>query len=261
MSIPRLELLALLIGMRSLKFVSKELKLESTKITVWTDSQCVLNWIKTKKSLSVFVRNRLIEILSEKSVEFRYINTKKNPADLPSRRLSSNDLKGNSLWWKVPEWLTHNQMLWRTWTNNMANMPKIDEKTFEKIQSEVRGSTPLYEASAIAQETQVFPKTASQAVKTDVTPPFEIKAEQRKHYVDLSKGEMVLNKSIVKSQLNPKIENDGLIRCYGRLKNADLPEETINSILLPTRENIFELLIEGHHKKTFHAGVNHTSTS
>ena len=37
MSILQLELLALLIGMRSLKFVSKEIKLESTKITVWTD--------------------------------------------------------------------------------------------------------------------------------------------------------------------------------------------------------------------------------
>ena len=55
MSIPRLELLALLIGIRSLKFVSKELKLDNTKITVWTDSQYVLNWIKTKKPLSVFV--------------------------------------------------------------------------------------------------------------------------------------------------------------------------------------------------------------
>ena len=185
-------------------------------------------------------------------------------------------------------------------------MPKINEKTLEKIQSEVRGSKTLYEASTIAQGKQVFPKTASQAIKTGVTPPFEIKAEnysslnkvlritayanpfiknlkninkprgvskvnetemaniawikylQRKHYIDLSKGEMVLNKSVVKSQLNPKIENDELIRCYGRLRNADLPEETINPILLPTREKIVELLIDNHHKKTFHAGVNHS---
>ena len=36
------------------------------------------------------------------------------------------------------------------------------------------------------------------------------------------------------------------------------PEETINPILLPTWEKIVELLIEDHHKKTFHAGVNHT---
>ena len=69
---------------------------------------------------------------------------------------------------------------------------------------------------------------------------------------------MVLNKSIVKNQLNPKIENDVLIRCYSRLNDADFPEETINPILLPTWEKIVELLIEDHHKKTFHAGVNHT---
>ena len=69
---------------------------------------------------------------------------------------------------------------------------------------------------------------------------------------------MVLNKSIVKNQLNPKIESDVLIRCYGRLNDADFPEETINPILLPTWEKIVELLIEDHHKKTFHAGVNHT---
>ena len=69
---------------------------------------------------------------------------------------------------------------------------------------------------------------------------------------------MVLNIWIVKSQLNPKMENDGWIRCYGGLKNVDLPEEIISPILLPTRKKTVELLIEDHHKKTFHAGVNHT---
>ena len=123
MSIPRLELLALLIGTRSLKFVSKKLKLENIKITAWTDSQCVLNWIKTKKSLSFFVRNILTEITSEKNLEFRYIHTKENPADLPIRGLSSSDLKENSLWWKGPEWLKQDQISWPTW-----NMPKIDKK-------------------------------------------------------------------------------------------------------------------------------------
>ena len=47
-------------------------------------------------------------------------------------------------------------------------MPKIDEKKLEKIQSEVRGSKTLYEALAISQENQVFPKPANQTVKTDV---------------------------------------------------------------------------------------------
>ena len=77
-----------------------------------------------------------------------------------------------------------------------------------------------------------------------------IKYLQRKHYIELPKGVTVLNKSIIKSQLNPKIENDGLIRCYGRLSNGNLPEETINPILLPKREKVVELLLQYHQRFT-----------
>ena len=42
-TIPRLELLAALIGKRCLNFVEKELKLEICKKDIWIDSQCVLN--------------------------------------------------------------------------------------------------------------------------------------------------------------------------------------------------------------------------
>ena len=81
--------------------------------------------------------------------------------------------------WKEPEWLKTDQISRPTW-----NMPKIDEKTFQDIQLEVRGSKTLYEASAMAQEKQVFSKTANKAVKTDVAPPFDIKAE---NYSSLNK--------------------------------------------------------------------------
>ena len=48
-------------------------------------------------------------------------------------------------------------------------MLKFDEKTLENIQSEVRGSKTLYEASAIAQEKHAFSKTANKVViKTNV---------------------------------------------------------------------------------------------
>ena len=89
MSIPRLELMALLIGVCSLKFISKELGLESTQRIIWTDSQCVLNWLKNNKRLSLFVKNRITVFTKEKNVEFRYINLKDNPADLLSRGKSS----------------------------------------------------------------------------------------------------------------------------------------------------------------------------
>lgn len=61
-SIPRLELLAVVIGMRCLNFVKRQLKLVFKQMHVWTDSQCVIQWIATSKQLPVFVRNRIQEI-------------------------------------------------------------------------------------------------------------------------------------------------------------------------------------------------------
>ena len=54
---PRLELLAILIGVRMLNFVQEQLQLPVEKKVLWTDNQCVLHWIMSKKPLSTFVRN------------------------------------------------------------------------------------------------------------------------------------------------------------------------------------------------------------
>lgn len=59
MSIPRLELLAAVIGIRYLNFAKRELKLELKHKLVWLDSQCVLYWIGSKMIFSTFIENRL----------------------------------------------------------------------------------------------------------------------------------------------------------------------------------------------------------
>jgi len=61
-TLPRLELLAVTIGVRAANFVTKELKIPSLKRTIWTDSTCVLYWLRTDKPLSLFVENRVKEI-------------------------------------------------------------------------------------------------------------------------------------------------------------------------------------------------------
>ena len=52
----------MLIGIRATKFVTKELRLKIARKIIWTDSQCVLHWLKTKKPLSVFIENCIEEI-------------------------------------------------------------------------------------------------------------------------------------------------------------------------------------------------------
>ena len=67
-SLPRLELQAALIGTRSINFITKSLQLKIHWKTLWTDSQCVLHWLKSKKTLTPFVQRRIDEIQSNKSL-------------------------------------------------------------------------------------------------------------------------------------------------------------------------------------------------
>jgi len=98
--IPRLELLGVLIGVRALKFVLKELHVEVAHTFLFTDSLCVLHWLVTKKPLSVFVTNRLREITALEGVCFRHIPSEENPADIATRGKAPTELP--SMWWKGP---------------------------------------------------------------------------------------------------------------------------------------------------------------
>ena len=109
-TIPRLELLAVLIGIQALKFVLKELYLNISGKTVFTDSLCVLYWLQTNKPFSVFVTNRLKEIKSLEETVFNHVSSEDNPADLATRGKSPQEL--TSIWWNGPVWLWNPIQQW-----------------------------------------------------------------------------------------------------------------------------------------------------
>ena len=74
-TLPRLELLAVVIGVRVINFVTSEFKLLITKRMLFTDSECVLHWIKTTKQLPVFIQNWIDEIQKEEDLIFGYISS------------------------------------------------------------------------------------------------------------------------------------------------------------------------------------------
>ena len=108
MSIPRLELVAALIGSRMIMFLQNALPFDISNICLWSDSTCVLHWILGSKSHEVFAENHLKEIRSVKHLEYRHVDTEENPADLPTRGLSVAALIDSDLWWHGPQWLTTN---------------------------------------------------------------------------------------------------------------------------------------------------------
>lgn len=52
-TIPRMELLGALIGVRVSTFVARQLQLPIAKTTIWLDSQCVLHWLSSSNTLKV----------------------------------------------------------------------------------------------------------------------------------------------------------------------------------------------------------------
>jgi len=131
LTIPRLELLAILIGTRTISFVIKELKRPIDKIILWSDSIIAISWIKNIKHKETFINNRLVEIRKNKEIEYRHVGTMDNPADIASKGTNGPELAKNVLWWKGPDWL-ENETKWpNTLVYNIKEQPKLSVPCYE----------------------------------------------------------------------------------------------------------------------------------
>ena len=115
LTVPRLELMRVLVGVCTANFVVAELKLPIMERILWTDFQCVLHCLKTKKPLPVFIENRVREIQSQKDLSFCHITSDQSPSDCATRGFTVTDIKNFLLWWHGPIWLLKEQAMWPSW--------------------------------------------------------------------------------------------------------------------------------------------------
>ncbi|XP_060588499.1 uncharacterized protein LOC132743919 [Ruditapes philippinarum] len=101
MTVPKLELMAVLVGVRCLRFVKEQLQLNIENMFLWTDSEIVIHWINSVKDLPTFVKNRVNEIKGYTNIKIGYVNTKENPADVATRGITTRQLKRKS---SLVEW-------------------------------------------------------------------------------------------------------------------------------------------------------------
>ena len=100
-SIPRLELMAAVLGLRKTESISRVLNASLDQATFWSDSMNVLLWIRERsRSFKPFVANRVREIQTATDPkQWRYVPTNKNPADLQKR-------------WTGPDFLGQEESEW-----------------------------------------------------------------------------------------------------------------------------------------------------
>ena len=102
-TIPRLELLAAVLGSELSKYLSNTLlpKYYKSQIILWSDSQIVLSWISSSKPLrQQFIRHRvqLIRDLTSQSTWKDY-STTSNPADLITRGMNAKAFISKLQYW------------------------------------------------------------------------------------------------------------------------------------------------------------------
>ena len=92
-SIPRLELVAAEKSVELRQFVEAALKTDFDRVVMWTDSECVLKQIfDSTTRFKAFFANRLSKIHAATSnEEWRYVDSKNNPADNASRGINANE--------------------------------------------------------------------------------------------------------------------------------------------------------------------------
>lgn len=135
LTIPRLELLALLIGIRLSDFVIKEIHTTISEIRIYSDSQVTLHWVQSDNKAGVFVDNRCKEIKDKMegwvnqgiSTYLYYIPSELNPADCATKGLNKDQLR-NHTWWSGPAFLQQNNEQWPNLEQFKWNVRKNEEE-------------------------------------------------------------------------------------------------------------------------------------
>ena len=71
----------------------------------WLDSSFALHWIRGNGEYKQFVSNRVRKIQEKNYIQWRYVSSEENPADLGSR--GGQVEESSDQWWNGPTWLAH----------------------------------------------------------------------------------------------------------------------------------------------------------
>ena len=107
MTVPRLELMGAVLGLRVTQHLVLVLGLPMQTVTFYSDSMDVLWWVRGHvRSFRPFISNRIGDIhMGTEPSQWQHVATGKNPADLCKRGATPDELRGDSLWWQRPKWL------------------------------------------------------------------------------------------------------------------------------------------------------------
>ncbi|XP_075170474.1 uncharacterized protein LOC142242837 [Haematobia irritans] len=277
-SIPRLELMAALIGSRFAKNVMECHTIDIKRRVFWSDSRTVLSWIRSDhRKYHQFVAFRVSEILDmSDAAEWRWISGKENVADEAKKWSSRPDFSNSNRWFTGPPFL---HLPETSWPDNYNDVSSTEEELKEHnlVIEEVKDEFIKFERFSrwcrlhramgfvirfversrkrcddfcielTQHELQVAEKILLQGAQKQV---FKAEIECLKNNKEIPR-----NSSIYK--LCPFLDDKGILRLNGRIGNAEVETEIKFPVILPTYHHVTKLLIL-HYHCIYHHGNNET---
>lgn len=285
-TLPRLELLACLLGACLIENVLKTPSFDNPQTSLWTESKIALYWIKGDSSRwQPFVRNRVDEInrLSDPA-RWAHCSSSHNPADLVTRGISASALKNEARWWTRPTWLSQPKHTWpREERQSPPDLPLNEETQMSTANPVKTANLPkvlqlhhygsLTRVLRITAWMQRFVTNSSQS-RLSITGPLT-SAELRRaetYWISITQSESfpeafdephqkdsTLTTSKI-GNLHPFVGEDKLLHVGGRLQELDDLPDVKHPILLPCKHEFTDLLVSNTHRRLMHGGVQATLT-
>ncbi|XP_064482953.1 uncharacterized protein LOC135395790 [Ornithodoros turicata] len=283
LSLPRLELMGMLIGARMLTYLQRTLYKLQFDYFMWTDSMIALWWIRRRPTeWKVFVSNRVKEIqrLTEIS-HWAHCPGTENPADHLTRGITALKLISSQSWWHGPKWLAGDC---GCWPNDFVEQdPRTDEERLQcqaLLQVALQQWSPLLDLDAFGKYSRVLRTTAwilrfitnCRHHEERLTGPLSadellhaetywVRTSQAATYPDevyalREKLEFPTNSKI--ANLQPFLDATGVLRLKGRLHYADEVEQVKHPIIISKEHRLAHLIAYASHHRTLHGGLQDT---
>lgn len=292
LSIPKLELQAAVMSSRLVHSIKTELEIQIKKTYFWSDSRCVLKWIRANgRDYKQFVAHRVGEIQERTNIsDWRWVPSEYNTADEATRdTFRRNDRKKSAIsenWFSGPDFLKLPEEFW-------PREGKSDQLIEDDLKELKSASTPevclatreyenvLPEIKRFSKWLRLVRSTAwllrftrilkNKILNVDIKFPPELTIDEikeaEKQWIQRAQQQcfpedirnLKLGKTLSKQSslhsLCPEFK-DGFLVLGGRTNLAnELSERTKQPIILSPKHDYVKLLIHHYHENLRHRGV------